>query len=96
MQGRVLQLTIKTYPEEADHLQQIHDELAGALQGAGIEELNLHVIQQKPHRVRKKLPQLYLLSSMPLHHQHLIRTIHQFKRKPRYKVRLLLTRVFNM
>ncbi|WP_151977856.1 iron-sulfur cluster carrier protein ApbC [Acinetobacter soli] len=47
VQGRVLQLTIKTYPEEADHLQQIHDELAGALQGAGIEELNLHVIQQK-------------------------------------------------
>lgn len=47
VQGRVLQLTIKTYPEEADHLQQIHDELASALQGAGIEELNLHVIQQK-------------------------------------------------
>ncbi|WP_288396404.1 iron-sulfur cluster carrier protein ApbC [uncultured Acinetobacter sp.] len=47
VQGCVLQLTIKTYPEEADHLQQIHDELAGALQGAGIEELNLHVIQQK-------------------------------------------------
>ncbi|MEN8549074.1 iron-sulfur cluster carrier protein ApbC [Acinetobacter soli] len=47
VQGRVLQLTIKTYPEEADHLQQIHDELAGALQGAGIVELNLHVIQQK-------------------------------------------------
>ncbi|MFX4308544.1 iron-sulfur cluster carrier protein ApbC [Acinetobacter soli] len=47
VQGRVLQLTIKTYPEEADHLQQIHGELAGALQGAGIEELNLHVIQQK-------------------------------------------------
>ncbi|MGZ7881652.1 iron-sulfur cluster carrier protein ApbC [Acinetobacter soli] len=47
VQGRVLQLTIKTYSEEADHLQQIHDELAGALQGAGIEELNLHVIQQK-------------------------------------------------
>lgn len=47
VQGRVLQLTIKTYPEEADRLQQIHDELAGALQGAGIEELNLHVIQQK-------------------------------------------------
>lgn len=47
VQGRVLQLTIRTYPEEADHLQQIHDELASALQGAGIEELNLHVIQQK-------------------------------------------------
>ncbi|WP_212515340.1 iron-sulfur cluster carrier protein ApbC [Acinetobacter soli] len=47
VQGRVLQLTIKTYPEEADHLQQIHDELASALQGAAIEELNLHVIQQK-------------------------------------------------
>ena len=47
VQGRVLQLTIKTYPEEADHLQQIHDELASPLQGAGIEELNLHVIQQK-------------------------------------------------
>lgn len=47
VEGRILQLTIKTFPEEADHLQQIHDELADALQKAGIQELNLHVIQQK-------------------------------------------------
>ena len=47
VQGRVLQLSIQTYPEEKQHLQQIHDELAEALQACGIEELNLHVIQQK-------------------------------------------------
>ena len=47
VQGRVLQLTINTFPEEKEHLQQIHDDLAGALEKCGIEELNLHVIQQK-------------------------------------------------
>ncbi len=36
-----------TYPEEADHLQQIHDDLADALEKCGIRELNMHVIQQK-------------------------------------------------
>ena len=45
--GRVLQLTINTYPEEADHLQKIHDDLADELEKCGIQELNLHVIQQK-------------------------------------------------
>ena len=47
VEGRVLQLTINTYPHEVDHLQQIHDDLATALLQCGIEELNLHVIQQK-------------------------------------------------
>ena len=47
VQGRVLQLSIKTYPEEADHLQKIHDDLADALEKCGIQELNLHVVQQK-------------------------------------------------
>lgn len=47
VEGRVLQLTINTYPHEADHLQKIHDDLAAALLQCGIEELNLHVIQQK-------------------------------------------------
>ncbi|WP_394671165.1 iron-sulfur cluster carrier protein ApbC [uncultured Acinetobacter sp.] len=69
VQGRVLQLTIKTYPEEADHLQQIHDELAGALQGAGIEELNLHVIQQKTaprtQEVAATLPPVVDASALP-------------------------------
>lgn len=69
VQGRVLQLTIKTYPEEADHLQQIHDELAGALQGAGIEELNLHVIQQKTaprtQEVAETLPPVVDASASP-------------------------------
>ncbi len=69
VQGRVLQLTIKTYPEEADHLQQIHDELAVALQGAGIEELNLHVIQQKTaprtQEVAATLPPIVDASASP-------------------------------
>ncbi|HDX5817823.1 TPA: iron-sulfur cluster carrier protein ApbC, partial [Acinetobacter baumannii] len=41
------QLTINTFPDEKEYLQQIHDDLAGALQKCGIEELNLHVVQQK-------------------------------------------------
>ncbi|ENU22684.1 hypothetical protein F993_02585 [Acinetobacter proteolyticus] len=47
VQGRILQLTVNTFPEEKDHLQQIHDELAEALEKCGIQELNLHIIQQK-------------------------------------------------
>ena len=47
VEGRVLQLTVNTYPEEAEHLQQIHDDLADALEKCGIQELNMHVIQQK-------------------------------------------------
>ena len=47
LQGQILQLTINTQPSEAEQLQQIHDELADALEKCGIQELNLHVIQQK-------------------------------------------------
>ena len=47
VQGQVLQITITTHPSEADDLQQIHDDLADALEKCGITELNMHVIQQK-------------------------------------------------
>ncbi len=47
VEGRVLQITINTYPSEADQLQKIHDDLADALEKCGILELNMHVIQQK-------------------------------------------------
>ena len=47
VQGQVLQITINTHPSEADDLQQIHDDLADALEKCGIIELNMHVIQQK-------------------------------------------------
>lgn len=47
LQGQVLQISINTKPHEAEHLQQIHDELADALEKCGIKELNMHVIQQK-------------------------------------------------
>ncbi len=47
VQGQVLQITINTHPSEADDLQQIHDDLADALEKCGITELNMHVIQQK-------------------------------------------------
>ncbi|WP_174493142.1 iron-sulfur cluster carrier protein ApbC [Acinetobacter sp. Marseille-Q1623] len=47
VQGQVLQITINTFPEEAEHLQKIHDDLADALEKCGIQELNMHVIQQK-------------------------------------------------
>ena len=57
VQGRVLQLTINTFPDEKEHLQQIHDDLAGALEKCGIEELNLHVVQQKrPAQESSNLP----------------------------------------
>ena len=47
VQGQVLQITINTFPSEADDLQKIHDDLADALEKCGINELNMHVIQQK-------------------------------------------------
>ncbi|WP_347455933.1 iron-sulfur cluster carrier protein ApbC [Acinetobacter sp. ANC 7454] len=47
VQGEILQITINTYQEEKEQLQQIHDELADALEKCGIKELNMHVIQQK-------------------------------------------------
>lgn len=47
VQGEMLQITLNTYPEEKEQLQQIHDELAEALQKCGIQELNMHLIQQK-------------------------------------------------
>lgn len=39
VQGRVLQLTINTFPDEKEYLQQIHDDLAGALQSAVLKNL---------------------------------------------------------
>ena len=47
VENKTLQITINTYPEEAEHLQKIHDDLADALEQHGIQELNMHVIQQK-------------------------------------------------
>lgn len=47
IEGRVLQITINTFKSEADDLQKIHDDLADALEPCGIQELNMHVIQQK-------------------------------------------------
>ncbi|RFS29599.1 iron-sulfur cluster carrier protein ApbC [Acinetobacter sp. SWAC5] len=47
VEGEILQITINTFPEEKEQLQQIHDELADALEQCGIKELNMHVIQQK-------------------------------------------------
>ena len=57
LNGRVLQLSIKTYPHEAQHLQHIHDELAQQLEPLGIQELNLHVIQLKAQQHSQKQPQ---------------------------------------
>lgn len=54
VEGRVLQITLQTYPDEAEHLQKIHDDLVVALEQCGIQELNMHVIQQKHHSSEKK------------------------------------------
>ncbi len=64
IQEHVLQLTLNVFEHEIDHLQQIHDELADALEKCGIKELNMHVVQQKQHKhvknetsnAEKKLP----------------------------------------
>ena len=53
IEGRVLQLTINTFVHEADHLQKIHDDLADAQEKCGIQELNLHVIQQKTGKLQQ-------------------------------------------
>ncbi|OTG85406.1 Fe-S-binding ATPase [Acinetobacter sp. ANC 4558] len=47
IENQTLQITINTFPSEAEDLQTIHDELADALEKCGITELNMHVIQQK-------------------------------------------------
>ena len=47
VEGQILQITVRTYPDEAEDLQKIHDDLAVALEKCGIQELNMHVIQQK-------------------------------------------------
>lgn len=52
VEGQILQISINTYPEEAEHLQQIHDDLASTLLKYGIQELNMHVIQQKIHNAK--------------------------------------------
>lgn len=95
VQGRVLQLTINTFSDEKEYLQQIHDDLAGALQKCGIEELNLHVVQQKrptqessgqgcsskaPKRIRIYLLCLTLHLSLSR-----IQITHQFRKQRRNK-----------
>lgn len=65
LNGRVLQLSIKTYPHEAEFLQQIHDELSQQLQPLGITELNLHVVQQKVQQHSQQHPQQTSSSDQP-------------------------------
>ena len=55
VQGRILQLTINTFPEEKDHLQQIHDELADALEKAA-ETLRDSKGQSVPSDTKDLLP----------------------------------------
>ncbi len=61
VQGEILQITLNTYPEEKAQLQQIHDELAEALQKCGIQELNMHVIQQKTGHKKKVVAGITML-----------------------------------
>lgn len=66
VEGQVLQISINTYPDEAEYLQQMHDDLATRLLKYGIQELNMHVVQQKIHSAHS--------CSNPAHHhaeQHL-------------------------
>lgn len=93
VQGRVLQLTINTFPDEKEYLQQIHDDLAGALQKCGIEELNLHVVQQSAlhkrvqvkvvHLKHRKRIRIYLLCLMLHLSLNRIQITHQFRKRRR-------------
>lgn len=56
VEGQILQITIRTYPDEAEDLQKIHDDLAVALEKCGIQELNMHVIQQKHTQAENTTP----------------------------------------
>ena len=56
VEGQILQITIRTYPDEAEDLQKIHDDLAVALEKCGIQELNMHVIQQKHTQAANTIP----------------------------------------
>lgn len=47
LNNRTLQLTVTVSPEDVGSLQQIHDDLANTLEKHGVQELNLHVIQEK-------------------------------------------------
>ncbi|MCF9033274.1 iron-sulfur cluster carrier protein ApbC [Acinetobacter nectaris] len=56
LQDYTLQLTMNTFPSEADHLQKIHDELSLALEKCGIQTLNLHIVQQKEKKQATTVP----------------------------------------
>lgn len=56
LQDYTLQLTMNTFPSEADHLQKIHDELSLALEKCGIQTLNLHIVQQKEKQQETPVP----------------------------------------
>ena len=56
VEGQILQITVRTYPDEAEDLQKIHDDLAVALEKCGIQELNMHVIQQKHTQAANTTP----------------------------------------
>ncbi|MCF8999790.1 iron-sulfur cluster carrier protein ApbC [Acinetobacter nectaris] len=56
LQDYTLQLTMNTFPSEADHLQRIHDELSLALEKCGIQTLNLHIVQQKEKQQATTIP----------------------------------------
>ena len=47
IEQNTLQLSIFVYESEIDDLQQIHDALSEELAKAGVETLNLHVVQKK-------------------------------------------------
>ena len=92
VQGEILQITLNTYPEEKAQLQQIHDELAEALQKCGIQELNMHVIQQKTGHKKEGGCGRHSLQKQ----KKLIQIIHLFKKLRRNSVMFQNTQGFKM
>lgn len=66
LENRTLQLTIKVSPEDVGSLQQVHDDLINSLEKHGVQELNLHVIQEKKTpQVTNAAPQTPKEKSVP-------------------------------
>ena len=56
IEQNTLQISIFVYEDEIDHLQQIHDALSSQLAQAGVQTINLHVVQKKKQQVKNTIP----------------------------------------
>ncbi|MFU8926835.1 Mrp/NBP35 family ATP-binding protein [Acinetobacter puyangensis] len=67
VEQNTLQLSIFVYEDEVDHLQKIHDDLSAQLAQAGVQTLNLHVIQKKKESSKSAIPPVVDASASQAH-----------------------------